>query len=192
VCGDLPPDGAPDVSREALAREQDMTVMDLERVFDYGYWANRKLFEAASQLTSEQFTQSVAGSYGSIRNTLVHTLSAEWGWLDRCGGHERGPALKPDDYATLQSLIDTWGAVEAYLREFLSKLKDEDLARIIEYANPRGEKRSLLLGELMQHAAAHSIHHRGQVALLLRLLGYEPGFIDMLVYYAEKRGVPAW
>ncbi len=169
-----------------------MTVMDLERVFDYGYWANRKLFEAASQLTSEQFTQSVAGSYGSIRNTLVHTLSAEWGWLDRCGGHERGPALKPDDYATLQSLIDTWGAVEAYLREFLSKLKDSDLDRTVEFTNPRGEKRAMVLGPLMQHAANHGVHHRGQVALLLRTLGCVPGNFDLLFYDAEKRRAPAW
>jgi uncharacterized damage-inducible protein DinB len=169
-----------------------MTIKDLEELYDYGYWANRKLFNVISQLTPEQFTQPVAGSYGSIRNTMVHALSAEWGWLERCGGPERGPRLNPDEYPTLESLIETWSKVETYVRDFLSKLKDEDLARKVEYTNPRGEKRSLLLGELMQHAAAHSIHHRGQVALLLRLLGYEPGFIDMLLYYAEKRGVPAW
>ncbi len=44
----------------------------------------------------------------------------------------------------------------------------------------------------MQHAANHGVHHRGQVALLLRLLGYAPGNLDILVYYAEKLGVPAW
>lgn len=58
-----------------------MTVKDLENLYDYGYWANRKLIHVISQLTPEQFTQPVAGSYGSIRNTLVHVLSAEWvGW----------------------------------------------------------------------------------------------------------------
>ena len=123
---------------------------------------------------------------------MVHALSAEWGWLERCGGPERGPRLNPDEYPTLESLIETCSKVETHVRAFLSKLKDENLARKVEYTNPRGEKRSLLLGELMQHAAAHSIHHRGQIALLLRSLGFEPGFIDMLVYYAEKRGVPAW
>jgi hypothetical protein len=30
------------------------------------------LFEAVSNLKAEQFTQSDVGSYGSIRNTLVH------------------------------------------------------------------------------------------------------------------------
>ena len=70
-----------------------MTVKDLEGLYDYGYWANRKLFDVISQLTPEQFTQPVAGSYGSIRNTMVHILSAECGWLDRCGGPARGARL---------------------------------------------------------------------------------------------------
>ena len=60
-----------------------MTVHDLERLYDYGYWANGVLFRALSQLTADQYTQNVAGSYGSIRNTLVHALRAEWaGWID--------------------------------------------------------------------------------------------------------------
>jgi len=169
-----------------------MTVKDLERLYDYGYWANKKLFEVMSQLTSEQFTQTVAGSYGSIRNTLVHVLSAEWGWLDRCGGPERGPALRPDDYPTVESLLKTWGTVEGYVREFLSNLKDEDLARTVEFTNPRGEKRSGVLGALLQHGATHGVHHRGQVALLLRSLGYTPGNFDLLFYDADKQRVRAW
>ena len=79
-----------------------MTVDDLQRLYDYGYWANRKLLAVACELTPEEFTRTVAGSYGSVRNTLVHVLSAEWGWLDRCGGHGRGPALQADDYTNVE------------------------------------------------------------------------------------------
>ena len=168
-----------------------MTVNDLKGIFDYGYWANEKLFDIVSQLPTQQFTQPVAGSYGSIRNTLVHILSAEWGWLSRCGGPERREPLRPDDYATVESLLETWSKVEGYVREFLSNLQDEDLERNVEILNPHGEKRRMALGELMQHAAIHGIHHRGQVALLLRLLGYVPGNFDMLFYYASKRGLVA-
>ena len=168
-----------------------MTVKDLEVLYDYGYWANTKLFDVISQLTPEQFTRPVGGSYGSIRNTMVHLLSAEWGWLSRCGGPERGPRLNPADYPTVESLLEACSRVERYVREFLSKLKDEDLARTVEYAIDQAERRSMPLGELMQHAANHGVHHRGQVALLLRLLGYAPGNFDILFYYADKRGLSA-
>jgi uncharacterized damage-inducible protein DinB len=123
---------------------------------------------------------------------LVHALSAEWGWLDRCGGPARGPRLNPADYANAQYVIEAWSKVERYVREFLSNMKDEDLARNAEWTNEAGEKRSMPIGELMQHAAIHGVHHRGQVALMLRLLGFVPGNFDMLFYYADKRGVPAW
>lgn len=169
-----------------------MTVADLNILYDYGYWANEKLFDAISQLTQEQFTESVGGGHESIRNTLVHVLSAEWGWLNRCGGPERGARLNPADYPHAETLKVTLSKVEAYVREFLSMLKDEDLAREVEYMNDRGEKRSMPVGELLQHAANHGVHHRGQVAMMLRSLGYAPGNIDMLIYYAGKRGVPAW
>ena len=169
-----------------------MTVRDLERLYDYGYWANKKLFAVVSQLTPEQFTQTVAGSYGSVRNTMVHMLSAEWGWLDRCGGHERGPALIAADYLTVESLVETWAHVEGWVRAFLAELKDEELHRNVEYKNPRGEARLMALGELMQHGANHGVHHRGQVVLLLRMLGQVPGNVDLLFYDADRHRVSAW
>lgn len=169
-----------------------MTVKDLERLYDYSYWANRRVFAVAAHLTPEQFTRTVAGSYGSVRNTLVHILSAEWGWLDRCGGHARGPALKADDYPTLESLVDTWAKVEGWARLFLASLKDDDLDRPVAFKTPRGETLSMALGELMQHGANHAVHHRGQVALLLRGLGCVPGNFDLLLYDADRHHLSGW
>lgn len=168
-----------------------MRVSDLERLYDYGYWANKQLLGVVSQLTPEQFTQSVAGSYGSVRNTLVHVLSAEWGWLERCGGPERGPRLNPQEYPTVESLVLVWSRVEQYIRDFLSGLEDEDLGRDVEFTIGAGPRQVLPLGDLMQHAAVHAVHHRGQVALLLRTLGYAPGNFDLLEYVGGKRSVPA-
>jgi uncharacterized damage-inducible protein DinB len=163
-----------------------MTVKDLEVLYEYDSWANKKLFHVVSQLTSEQLTHSVAGAYGSIRNTMVHVLSAEWGWIDRCGGAARGERLNPDDYPTLESLLGLWAIVEGHLREFLSRLADEDLARSVEFSLGSGDKHSMPIGQLLQHGAVHAVHHRGQIALLLRSLGYVPGNFDILLFFAEN------
>lgn len=163
-----------------------MNVKDLEALYDYSYWANRKLFQLISQLPANRFTQPVAGSYGSIRNTLVHALSAEWGWLDRCGGPQRGSRLNPDDYPTVFDLEMAWNKVETFMRVFLSELKDEDWATEIEFTLGRLQTCTMSLGTLLHHAVIHGIHHRAQVALLLRMLGSEPGNFDLLIYYAEK------
>lgn len=163
-----------------------MHATDLQELYEYHYWANRKLFSVVSQLSPEQFTKSVAGSYESIRNTLVHVLSAEWGWLDRCGGPPRGERLKAEDYPTAETLGATWTRVEGYMREFLAGLRDEDLARKVEFALGSGPRHSIPLGELMQHGAIHAVHHRGQVALLLRMLCYVPGNFDLVIYSMER------
>jgi uncharacterized damage-inducible protein DinB len=69
---------------------------------------------------------------------------------------------------------------------FLANLKDEDLDRTIEFAFGDGPKYSRRLSELMHHGAIHGVHHRGQVALLLRVLGYAPTNSDMLFYYGRE------
>ena len=168
-----------------------MTVKHVEDLFQYGYWANRKLFEVLPQLTVEQFTQPVADNHGSIRNTLVHILSAEWGWLERCGGPARGAPLDPAHYPTAAALIHAWPQQQSRMRDFLSTLSDSDLARPIEFSLGGGPKQSLPLGKLLQHAANHGVHHRGQVSLLLRLRGYSPDDFDILFYFDEKQGAPA-
>jgi len=169
-----------------------MTVTDFEVLYDYCHWANRKLFDVISRLTPEQFTSPVVEKHGSIRNTLVHVVSAEAGWLERCGGAKRGPRLEPVDFPTVESVIQVCNGVERNMREFLATLYDQDLLRDAEYTIDGTEKLSMPVGELLQHAANHGIHHRGQVALLLRLLGYPPGNLDILFYYAEKRGIRAF
>jgi len=163
-----------------------MNVRDLELLYDYGYWANRHLFAVMAELSPDEFTRNVAGSYGSLRNTLVHSMSAEWGWIDRCGGQARGPALAADDFPDLESVTTTWAKVEGYVRDFLSRLSDDDLSRVIVFTLGSGAERAMPLGELLHHGAAHGAHHRGQVALLLRMLGHAPGNFDMLFYYAAR------
>ena len=163
-----------------------MSPADLERFYDYHYWANRHLLGVVSSLTTEQFTRTVAGSYGSVRNTLVHVLSAERGWLERCGGPARGPKLDPVNYPTVESLVHEWTRVEAQVRAFLSSLKPEDVTRDITFTIGDGPSHTVSLGDLMLHAAVHAVHHRGQVALLLRTLGVVPGNFDLLHYGTDK------
>lgn len=65
-----------------LKGDPEMTVKELENLYGYGYWANRKLFDVIAQLSPEEFTQIVAGSYESItprhlvtsRNTVCQGL----------------------------------------------------------------------------------------------------------------------
>jgi uncharacterized damage-inducible protein DinB len=162
-----------------------MTVGDLVTLYDYSYWANARLFPVLASLTDEEFTRDVAGSYGSVRTTLVHMMSAESGWLERCGGPYRGERLNPADFPTLDSVARRWATYEAQMRQFLATLTDQDLLRQVTYTiPPLGVSGTGRVGELLHHAVNHNIHHRGQVTLLVRLLGQVPGNVDVLFYYS--------
>jgi len=58
-----------------------MTKDDIQLLFEYDRWANRRVLRAVSALSTEQFTRDLGGSFRSVRNTLVHILGGEWGWL---------------------------------------------------------------------------------------------------------------
>lgn len=169
-----------------------MTVKDLQTFYDYNYWANHKILDVTTRLTPEEFTRTVAGGHGSVRNTMVHVLSTEWGWLSRCGGPARDAKLDAGDFPTIEPLIAKWKKVENYMRDFLSGLEDKDLESDVTYAGKEGKKRSMPMGELLHHSIIHGAHHRGQVAVLLRELGYSPGSFDILFYYADQKDISAW
>jgi len=169
-----------------------MTVNDLWELYEYDAWANRKLFSVMSKLTIDQFTKPVVGSNTSIRTTMIHAISAEWGWLSRCGGAERGERLSPEDFPTIESVIQLFNRVEGYVRDFLARLRDEDLMHDASFNLGTEQARSMPVGQLLQHSIYHSVHHRGQIAMLMRSLGYSAGNFDLLLYYIDKNTNLAW
>ena len=54
---------------------------DIQLLFEYDRWANNSVLQSASALSVEQFTRDLGGSFASARDTLVHIISGEWGWL---------------------------------------------------------------------------------------------------------------
>ena len=53
---------------------------DVQLLYEYDRWANNRTLEAASTLSTEQFTRDLGGSFRSVRDCLLHIVGGEWGW----------------------------------------------------------------------------------------------------------------
>src|SRR5215472_9532260 len=49
--------------------------------FKYNLWANMRLLDACAQLSDAQLDATTKGTYGSVRETLIHLFSAEEGYV---------------------------------------------------------------------------------------------------------------
>jgi uncharacterized damage-inducible protein DinB len=58
-----------------------MTKDDIQLLYEYDRWANNRVLQAVSTLSAEEFTRDLSGSFRSVRDTLVHIIGGEWGWL---------------------------------------------------------------------------------------------------------------
>ncbi len=165
-----------------------MTSGDLKLLVDYNYWARDRLLDAVSALTPEQFTRDLGNSFGSVRDTIAHICDAESIWISRWKGEQpagfRNPARLPGPAAARAE----WADLERRAREVLSQLGSEDVERTLDYKDMRGNPRSDVFWQTVQHMVNHDTYHRGQVTTMLRQLGaVPPKSMDLIVFYRERQ-----
>jgi uncharacterized damage-inducible protein DinB len=62
--------------------------------FKYNLWANLRLLDACAHLTDAQLDATMIGTFGSVRETLMHLFSAEEGYARSLTGTSPTPLLK--------------------------------------------------------------------------------------------------
>ena len=153
-------------------------------LYAYSDWANARILETAEQLTLEQYTTTSDGC-DSIRDTLVHTASAQWLWLERWRKSAPPEFWDPAEFPDVAALRVRWEEVEEATSAYIASLGEPDLARVVSYVNFQGETWAYPLWQQLLHQVNHATQHRSEAALVLTRLGYSPGWLDFLVYVDE-------
>jgi uncharacterized damage-inducible protein DinB len=172
-----------------------MTKDDIQLLYEYDRWANNRVFEAVSALSAEQFTRDLGGSFRSVRDTLMHIIGGEWGWLVYWKESSHSPdfltdlrtrrdaLFNPDAFPNGVAVQLKWVEVEKEQTEFVNRLTNESLEKMLPFRTTQ-----IRLAHLMQHVANHSTYHRRQIALMMRQLDAEPLATDFHVFLVEGRG----
>jgi uncharacterized damage-inducible protein DinB len=159
-----------------------MSTEYIRTLYRYSAWANGRILETAAGLSPGQLSEAAGASYGSVHDTLVHTMSAQWIWLQRWKGVSPRTPLRAGDFPGLGAIRAHWGALEQETRDFVEGLGEAELARVVGYTNTRGQTLAYPLWQMLIHQVNHATQHRSEAAMLLTQMGRSPGDLDLLVY----------
>jgi uncharacterized damage-inducible protein DinB len=164
-----------------------MNTSDIKQLYIYNTWANERIFEVVSQLTSEQYVQDLKSSHRGIHGTLVHIIGAQKIWLSRWLGNPDKTLIKADTISSLAELKTIWEEVNEATMKFLDTLSDEKLQETLAVQTITSGAFVNTYQEMLTHLVNHSSYHRGQIITMLRQLGVKPVSTDMIVFYREKK-----
>jgi uncharacterized damage-inducible protein DinB len=157
------------------------------RLYDYNYWAHRRVWECVAPLTEEQFIRPSNYSIGSIHEQVVHTMAAEWLFLQRVQGISPDSLPQADQYPTRESIRAEWDQLEAGWRAYVAKLSDEQLDGLMTFTSLNGKtSRTMPLWEMLSQILNHSTDHRAQTLALIHQVGGKTVEQDFIFYAWEK------
>ena len=164
-----------------------MTVAEMQELFAYNAWANRRCFAALEPLPADLYFRDLKSSHGGLHGTLCHIVWAEQLWLNRWLGKANPAVPQGRDLTTLAAARTRWEAIEAERAAFLAGLSERRLDETMTVIPSTGGEYVHSFREMFRHAIDHSSYHRGQLVTLLRQVGATPPGTGLIVFYREPR-----
>jgi uncharacterized damage-inducible protein DinB len=150
----------------------------MDDAFAHHVWATLKLIDSCLALDPAQLETTVPGTYGSIIETMRHTVGADANYLFVLSGGQT-PDIDGDDedhmdLAELRTAMDDHGAAwSAILAD------DPDPDTVLERHRDDGSQTHAPVSIRLAQALHHGTDHRSQICTALTTLGVEPPFIDV-------------
>jgi len=130
-----------------------------------------------SQLTDELLYSEPISDGRALGEIIFHMLrSIEYYIRGITEGVWEPASYVFDSFTTSESLLTQWQEVYTRAKTRLGLIMLSDLSRVIGSFN-----RHATVAELLLEMLEHSIHHRGQLTVYLRLLDAEPAKIEYIV-----------
>lgn len=157
----------------------------LVEMFRHNAWANQRLFDACQDLSDAQLDATVVGTFGNVRDTLVHIVGAQERYVAALA--ESGPVSVIRERAPFPGLDVLRDAARAS-SEALIELAAQAREGATVTTTYRGEGYTLPVWLLLVQAINHATEHRAQVAAILTQQGVEPPGMDGWTYHEARAG----
>lgn len=156
-----------------------MTNAILADALGHHVWATLRILDACSALSDEQLATTVPGTFGSIIDTLRHTVGADVNYLAVLAPGEV-PPVEDEDSMTLDDLRATTETCGRAWAAFATRDLDgtQELVRRRDDGSTSSAPLSIRVAQVLHHGT----DHRSQVCTALTTLGIQPPEIDVWDY----------
>jgi len=154
-------------------------------LYTYNAYANNLVLESVELLSQEELTRVTSPSHESVLNLLHHLFGVEAHFLAQC--QKRPTSFNPLELQTIAAIRQYAAKLTEAEQSFIASLDEAELTRPIDIQLMKHPFRFPMWQPLTQ-AVVHSTHHRGELSILLSLLGYPLPTLDIIVKFAEESG----
>ncbi len=164
-----------------------MTKEYFKELADYNLQATNMACGWLAQLSDEYWKQHVVSSFNSIRETVLHLISAENAWVQRFYKKEHIEWLQATFTGTKDEHLALWKKTSTAFKEFIDAFDEAKLNEPLDFKRLNGEAYSMPYYQLVAHAVHHASYHRGQLVTMLRQVGFtDLGSTDLLNFYRKN------
>ncbi len=157
----------------------------LQALYTYNHYANSLVLDVADKLTEEELARPVSPSHDSAHGLLTHMLGVETFFLATC--REVAPDFESVDWSTPAKIRAAWEQLAEEQQAFLATVSAADLARVLTLPF-RQSGLHLPMWQLLTQAMLHSVHHRGELSIVLTRLGYPLPTLDAILHWVKESG----
>jgi len=143
--------------------------------FKYNLWANLRLLDACAQLSDAQLDATTRGTFGSVRETLMHIFASEEGYARHWHFTGASPTPRLKELTTFPGCDELRRRAEKSGKELIAVAEQGELNQIL-YLD-EGTYEAPVIVVLIQ-AINHGIDHRSQIATLLSQQDIMPPDLD--------------
>jgi len=160
----------------------------------YNESVNQSIMELLKPLKKEQVMMETKAYYPSIFATLLHNLIADLNWLRRYrDALKENKALNNGKLLSFEEkslrlefesdhtkFFPYRKQVDELMIQFVNELDESKMHLVIKYKNYKGEEIEKELWKTLLHLFNHQTHHRGQVSVLLDLIGIDHDYSSLV------------
>jgi uncharacterized damage-inducible protein DinB len=160
----------------------------------YNSSVNQSIIELIEPLSEEKIMTKTKAFFPSIFETLLHLFSSDLFWLKRFRD-----VFKESNALTVSNLVSLDGnnlrkefendytklfqhrkQADEVILQFIEEIDEDNLNSVINYKNYKGDDVEKELWKILLQWFNHQTHHRGQISVLLDMIGVNNDYSSLL------------